>query len=120
MSGNNVFAKTTDIYSRGVILAKDTLNEHIIKDSGHIEMADDPFCITKTVNDPDKVFVSSRHPKTSDVYFAKGKHKDYPDEYVKVVVKYSKRNIGYIVSAWTQDYIGGGIGVLKYDKTTSK
>ena len=99
------------------MLQESTFNDHIITDSAHTEMSQDPMSIAETVEHPDCIHVSSTN-SDRDVYFAKGKHKDYPDEYVKVVVYFKTPTQGYVMSAWTQEEIKGGIGALKYEKTT--
>ena len=117
MSSKYIF-KAADTFSRKVVLDTQQLQQHIIEDSGHIEMADDPKSIEKTVTKPDFIFESSTNP-VRDVYFAKGAHKDYTNEYVKVVVDFSDPYRGFVVSAWTQPDVKGSIGVKKYEKVTS-
>jgi hypothetical protein len=112
------FSVSTDnIYNRIIVLENRQLQKHIIEESGHIEIASDPDCIPKTIEDPDHIYESFDRPKR-DVYFGKGKHKEYPDEYVKVITDFSGSNQGFVVSAWVQPEVKGGIGRLKYAKTT--
>lgn len=113
----NIFSVSTDIYSRKVVLTHTQLEGHIINESGHMEMADDPMSIHKTIEDPDYIYQSNQHIDR-EVYFGKGKHKDYVEEYVKVVVSYSNPDEGFVISAWTQAEVKGGIGEVKYAKTT--
>jgi len=116
----NVFISSTDIYNRKVILEQEQFDDHIIAESGHIEMADDPTSITATVETPDYIYESSQKP-TRDVYFGKDKHKDYPNEFVKVIVDFTDNpDEGFVVSAWTQSEVKGGVGRLKYEKAPSK
>lgn len=117
MSSKDLF-KTTDIYNRPIRLEKEQLDIHIIQDSGHIEMKDDPFSIEKTIQDADYIHESSYHPNR-DVYFGKGKHKDFPNEYVKVIVDFSDPISGYVVSAWMVETVATSIGVMKYEKSST-
>lgn len=115
MSSKDLF-RTTDNFNRPVRLEKERLYNHIIEKSGHVEMKEDPFSIERTIQDADYIHVSSYNTKR-DVYFAKGKHKDFPEDYVKVVVDFSD-SCGYVVSAWTVEEVGTSIGVMKYEKSS--
>ena len=115
---SKVFLSCTDTLGRNVILEEDQYHNHIIAQSGHLEIKEDPMCIEKTVKHPDKIYVSSTNT-SRDVYFAKGAHKGFSDEYVKVIVDFSDAKTGFIVTAFTISEVRGNIGVLKYEKTTT-
>jgi hypothetical protein len=107
---------TTDIYYRKVKLEEQTLNNHILGESGHEEIRSDPDCIRKTIEDPDYIYCSATNPQR-EVYFGKGKHVDEPVRFVKVIVSFFKPDKGVVTSAWIQDEVKGGIGDKKYEKS---
>lgn len=106
---------STEKFGRVVQLTEEQLNIHIAQESGHVEMLNDPLSIEQTVKDPDYIYDSSYHP-AREKYFGKGKHKDFTNEYVAVVVDYTEPSKGFVVSAWTTPQVGVSIGGLIYAK----
>ena len=112
------YFSTIDILRRKVNLEKKQLYSHIICSSGHTEMAFDLKSMAKTIEDPDYIFESSSH-KERDVYFGKGKHKDFKYDYVKVIVDFTDQNEGSVVTSYIKNTVSGNLGRLRYAKSTS-
>lgn len=110
---------TKDIFGSTVKLTKDTLYNHIASSSGHSEMLDNVMAIQRTVEDPNVVYKSERHPETRKVFFSNRPESTYPMFYTKVVVNYQGSE-GVVTTAHFQKSIQGvSAGGLLYVKKTN-
>lgn len=115
---NENYFYTKDILNRNVKLTSTQLRDHIISNSGHMEMAFDLTSISKTVEDPDCIFESKSNTQR-DIYFGLGRYKFYTKMYVKVIVDFTNPSEGNVITSYIQKTVSGDLGRKKYEKSTA-